>query len=394
MADAVSNRWLELRAPREHNLKNIDVRIPLQAPGVRDRRVRLGQVDARRGRAVPGAAASTAASPPRRPAQFAGLARRRAHRRRRDGRPEPDRPHHALQSRELRRRLRRDPRRCSPPSRPRRSASTPPARSASTPATAAARPAAATASSTSRCSSSRTCTCAARTATAAATATRCSRSSREGAERPPRAASPTCSDMTVTEALRLLRRRARSRARACAPLADVGLEYLKLGQPVPTLSGGEAQRLKLAGHLAEAGSVLSSTTHQRQAVPVRRADHRPALRGRREAAARRSASCSVAGHSLLVIEHNLDVIRAADWIIDLGPEGGERGGEIVCAGTPGRRCARTPRSHHRPGARRLRAGTRAAGGGAALAVAEPAPHYGDAPRPRTPWSSTTRASTT
>jgi excinuclease ABC subunit A len=117
------------------------------------------------------------------------------------------------------------------------------------------------------------------------------------------------------------------------PLADVGLEYLKLGQPVPTLSGGEAQRLKLAGHLAQAGSVLSSTTHRGKlflfdepTTGLHFEDVAKLLQAFRK--------LLVAGHSLLVIEHNLDVIRAADWIIDLGPEGGERGGEIICAGTP------------------------------------------------------------
>jgi excinuclease ABC subunit A len=117
------------------------------------------------------------------------------------------------------------------------------------------------------------------------------------------------------------------------PLADVGLEYLKLGQPVPTLSGGEAQRLKLAGHLAAAGSVLSSTTHRGKlflfdepTTGLHFEDVAQLLKAFRK--------LLVAGHSLLVIEHNLDVIRAADWIIDLGPEGGEHGGEIVIAGTP------------------------------------------------------------
>ncbi|MBS0367417.1 MAG: excinuclease ABC subunit A [Proteobacteria bacterium] len=118
-----------------------------------------------------------------------------------------------------------------------------------------------------------------------------------------------------------------------SPLADVGLEYLKLGQPVPTLSGGEAQRLKLAGHLAQAASVLSSTTHRGKlflfdepTTGLHFEDVARLLRAFRKLLA--------AGHSLLVIEHNLDVIRAADWIIDLGPEGGERGGSIVATGTP------------------------------------------------------------
>jgi len=138
--------------------------------------------------------------------------------------------------------------------------------------------------------------------------------------------------LTVTEA-RAFFADAPEVALRLAPLADVGLEYLKLGQPVPTLSGGEAQRLKLAGHLAQAGSVLSSTTHRGKlflfdepTTGLHFEDVAKLLKAFRK--------LLVAGHSLLVIEHNLDVIRAADWIIDLGPEGGERGGQIVCAGTP------------------------------------------------------------
>jgi excinuclease ABC subunit A len=139
-------------------------------------------------------------------------------------------------------------------------------------------------------------------------------------------------NLTVTEA-RAFFADAPEVAQRLAPLADVGLEYLKLGQPVPTLSGGEAQRLKLAGHLAEAGSVLSSITHRGKlflfdepTTGLHFEDVAKLLKAFRK--------LLVAGHSLLVIEHNLDVIRAADWIIDLGPEGGERGGEIVCTGTP------------------------------------------------------------
>jgi excinuclease ABC subunit A len=139
-------------------------------------------------------------------------------------------------------------------------------------------------------------------------------------------------DMTVTEGLAFFAD-SREVAARLAPLADVGLEYVKLGQPVPTLSGGEAQRLKLAGHLAEAGSVVSSTTHRGKlflfdepTTGLHFEDVSKLLRAFRKLLA--------AGHSLLVIEHNLDVIRASDWLIDLGPEGGERGGEIVCTGTP------------------------------------------------------------
>ncbi|MBV8876299.1 MAG: excinuclease ABC subunit A, partial [Gammaproteobacteria bacterium] len=139
-------------------------------------------------------------------------------------------------------------------------------------------------------------------------------------------------ELTVTEA-RAFFADAPEVAARLAPLTDVGLDYLKLGQPVPTLSGGEAQRLKLAGHLADAGAVVSSTTHRGKlflfdepTTGLHFEDVAKLLRAFRK--------LLVAGHSLLVIEHNLDVIRAADWIIDLGPEGGERGGEIVCAGPP------------------------------------------------------------
>jgi excinuclease ABC subunit A len=125
--------------------------------------------------------------------------------------------------------------------------------------------------------------------------------------------------------------------RALQPIIDVGLEYVKLGQPVPTLSGGEAQRLKLAGFLAEAAK---NATASRQSVARRGTlfmfdepttglhfdDIAKLMRAMRK--------LLDAGHSLIVIEHNLDVIRASDWLIDLGPEGGDAGGEIVAVGTP------------------------------------------------------------
>jgi excinuclease ABC subunit A len=119
------------------------------------------------------------------------------------------------------------------------------------------------------------------------------------------------------------------------PLEDVGLDYLRLGQPVPTLSGGEAQRLKLAGFLAEAASRgLDKARSKRGTLflfdepttGLHFDDVARLLRAMRKLLA--------AGHSLLVIEHNLDVVRAADWLIDLGPEGGDLGGEVVAVGTP------------------------------------------------------------
>ena len=181
-------------------------------------------------------------------------------------------------------------------------------------------------------------------------------------------------DLTVTQA-RAFFADAPEVAARLTPLADVGLEYLKLGQPVPTLSGGEAQRLKLAGHLAQAGSVLSSTTHRGKlflfdepTTGLHFEDVAKLLKAFRK--------LLIAGHSLLVIEHNLDVIRAADWIIDLGPEGGERGGEIICAGTPAQVRAHT-RSFTGQALRAYEEALSVAAQATAApaAVAEPRAHY-------------------
>ncbi len=136
--------------------------------------------------------------------------------------------------------------------------------------------------------------------------------------------------------------------RALEPLAEVGLEYLRLGQPVPTLSGGEAQRLKLAGHLAAAARSASRLSpHASFARGSLFLFDEPTTGLHFDDIAKLLKSFRRlvdAGNSLLVIEHNLDVIAAADWIIDLGPEGGEAGGEIVCAGTPDE-VKRSPKSH-------------------------------------------------
>ena len=143
-------------------------------------------------------------------------------------------------------------------------------------------------------------------------------------------------ELTVAEAA-LLFAQDREVIRALQPIVDVGLEYVKLGQPVPTLSGGEAQRLKLAGFLAEAAK---SQAKSKQALAKKGTlflydepttglhfdDIAKLMRALRK--------LLEAGHSLIVIEHNLDVIRASDWLIDLGPEGGDGGGAIVAQGTP------------------------------------------------------------
>ncbi|MGV3497189.1 MAG: excinuclease ABC subunit A, partial [Hydrogenophaga sp.] len=120
-------------------------------------------------------------------------------------------------------------------------------------------------------------------------------------------------------------------------IVDDGLEYVKLGQPEPTLSGGEAQRLKLAGFLAEAAKTASASRQplSRKGTLFLFDEPTTGLHFDDIAKLMRSLRKLIdAGHSLVVIEHNLDVIRAADWLIDLGPEGGSGGGAVVAEGTP------------------------------------------------------------
>ena len=143
-------------------------------------------------------------------------------------------------------------------------------------------------------------------------------------------------ELTVSEAADLFSAD-REVIRVLQPIVDVGLEYVKLGQPVPTLSGGEAQRLKLAGFLAEAAKSASSSKQAlaRKGCLFMLDEPTTGLHFEDIAKLMRALRKLLdVGHSLVVIEHNLDVIRASDWLIDLGPEGGDAGGQVVAYGTP------------------------------------------------------------
>jgi len=150
-------------------------------------------------------------------------------------------------------------------------------------------------------------------------------------------------ELTVSEAVQLFADD-REVIRRLQPIVDVGLDYVKLGQPVPTLSGGEAQRLKLAGFLAEAAQGPQQPAAKKGTLFLFD-EPTTGLHFDDIAKLMRSLRRLLdAGHSLIVIEHNLDVIRSADWLVDLGPEGGEAGGELVGVGTPEDLKA-NPRSH-------------------------------------------------
>ena len=141
--------------------------------------------------------------------------------------------------------------------------------------------------------------------------------------------------MTVHEALHFFGASSKV-VRRLEVLDEIGLGYLRLGQPATTLSGGEAQRIKIAAHLGSRRPGRTLYLFDEPTTGLHFDDIAKLL-----AAFRRLLQ---AGHSLLVIEHNLDVIKTADWIIDLGPEGGRDGGRVVVAGTP-EQVAAHPGSH-------------------------------------------------
>jgi excinuclease ABC subunit A len=131
--------------------------------------------------------------------------------------------------------------------------------------------------------------------------------------------------MTVNEAIQFFSSHALL-VRKLSVLREVGLGYLRLGQAATTLSGGEAQRIKLAAYLTKSTKGSPMFIFDEPTTGLHFDDISKLLRAFDKLISR--------GASVLVIEHNLDVIKCADWIIDLGPEGGDQGGQLVATGPP------------------------------------------------------------
>jgi excinuclease ABC subunit A len=142
-------------------------------------------------------------------------------------------------------------------------------------------------------------------------------------------------DLTVDEALEFFTNSPRIKQKLIT-LSQVGLGYIHLGQQATTLSGGEAQRVKLSTELSKTATGQTLYILDEPTTGLHFEDIRMLLGVLNELVER--------GNSVIVIEHNLDVIKTADWVVDLGPEGGEDGGYIVAEGTP-EQVARVDRSH-------------------------------------------------
>src|SRR5260370_4335128 len=132
-------------------------------------------------------------------------------------------------------------------------------------------------------------------------------------------------DMTVEEALAFFQHLPLSK-RKLQTLFDVGLDYIRLGQSATTLSGGEAQRVKLATELSRRATGRTLYILDEPTTGLHFADIEKLLEVLNRLVE--------AGNTVVIIEHNLDVIKTADWVIDLGPEGGDDGGRVVATGTP------------------------------------------------------------
>ena len=132
-------------------------------------------------------------------------------------------------------------------------------------------------------------------------------------------------DMTVEEAAKFFEN-VPSIARKINTLNEVGLSYIKLGQPSTQLSGGEAQRIKLATELSRRGTGKTIYILDEPTTGLHFADVHKLVEILRR--------LSNGGNTVVVIEHNLDVIKTADYLIDMGPEGGDRGGTVIARGTP------------------------------------------------------------
>jgi excinuclease ABC subunit A len=132
-------------------------------------------------------------------------------------------------------------------------------------------------------------------------------------------------DLTIEEALQLFDEVPAAKARL-GLMKETGMGYLRLGQPASTFSGGEAQRVKLAKELARrsTGSTLYLLDEPTTGLHLADTAHLVLLLQR----------LVDAGNTVIIVEHNLDVVKCADWVIDLGPEGGETGGQIIAEGTP------------------------------------------------------------